>query len=162
VSTGGRHIGGADAAEPLAAAFGDALDLGPEVGLHALVGDPPIGAGAAVVEALQVHAEPARRRGEGTQGAGLEVEAARAEAGGGEPGRDDLRGWPQGALAALEWCGALRETGLASAAGCDGCDDACIEETIVLGEREGTRAFVACSRRADMGRVDVPLERLRR
>jgi hypothetical protein len=47
---------------------------------------------------------------------------------------------------------------------CDGCEEACLSDVEFIGGEGGTppRAYVVCERREDIGRVEVPLERLRR
>ena len=77
---------------------------------------------------------------------------------------DEVRLWPDGDLELMEKLGLLRETAPAKSVECDGCEEACIEDVIYIdGPKEGQiRAYVACHSREDVGRIDVPLERLKR
>jgi len=54
----------------------------------------------------------------------------------------------------------LQEIGHARSVECDGCDEACLEDVVLVGEGTDTRAYVVCSKRDDIGRVPVPLRRL--
>jgi len=75
---------------------------------------------------------------------------------------DEVAQWPAGVLDLLTRCGILREQRPASSIGCDGCEEACLEDIVFVGTGDDTRAYVACQRRDDIGRVEVPLDRLRR
>lgn len=79
-------------------------------------------------------------------------------------GHDDVARWPAGALEALVEAGLLKQTGYADSVVCDGCEEACIEdvEFVERGEGEPPQAYVLCQQREDMGRLRVPLERLKR
>ncbi len=75
---------------------------------------------------------------------------------------DDVNGWEPGALESLTSAGVLRPGELATSVTCSGCERACIEDVEFVGDgEESPRAYVVCSEREDMGRVEVPLERLR-
>ncbi len=60
--------------------------------------------------------------------------------------------------------GLLKQASYATSVVCDGCEEACLSDVEFIGEEDGTplRAYVVCERREDIGRVNVPLERLRR
>ena len=78
-------------------------------------------------------------------------------------GYDDVAGWLAAELGCLVGCGVLRETVHARSVVCDGCEEACLEDVEFL-EGDGSRparAYVVCQRRDDIGRVEVPTERLR-
>lgn len=79
-------------------------------------------------------------------------------------GPDDIARWPKGALEALVRAGLLRQASHATSVVCEGCEEACLSDVEFLGGDDGTplRAYVVCERREDIGRVEVPLERLRR
>jgi len=79
-------------------------------------------------------------------------------------GPDDIARWPKGALEALVEAGLLGQASHATSVVCDGCEEACLSEVEFVGGEEGgpLRAYVVCERREDIGRVEVPLERLRR
>ena len=79
-------------------------------------------------------------------------------------GADDVAGWPRATFQALVDGGLLRQIEDASFVTCDGCDEQCDEEVIYVnrGDCGPPDAYIACHRREDIGRVRVPLERLRR
>lgn len=79
-------------------------------------------------------------------------------------GPDDIALWPSGALEALVRAGLLKQASHATSVVCDGCEEACLSDVEFIGGEEGTplRAYVICKRREDIGRVEVPVERLRR
>jgi hypothetical protein len=79
-------------------------------------------------------------------------------------GPDDIARWPSGALEALVRAGLLGQASHATSVVCDGCEEACLSEVEFADGEDGTplRAYVVCERREDIGRVQVPLERLRR
>lgn len=58
----------------------------------------------------------------------------------------------------------MKQASHATSVVCHGCEEACLSEVEFVGGEEGTplRAYVVCERRDDIGRVEVPLERLRR
>jgi len=78
-------------------------------------------------------------------------------------GYDDVAGWSSEELDGLLECGLLRETAHARSVVCDGCEEACLEnvEFLDYGDGSPVRAFVVCRAREDIGRVAIPLERLR-
>jgi len=75
---------------------------------------------------------------------------------------DDLRRWPKDEVDAILSSGILRKGSPAEDVECDGCEEHCIKEveTVFGGGDIPTRAFVYCTEDEDIGRVDVPLERL--
>lgn len=79
-------------------------------------------------------------------------------------GWDEICRWSPGGREWLEQLGLLVETERAAVVECDGCDEQCIcGVDLVVGVRsQAPRAFVVCGLRDDMGRVPVPLDRLRR
>jgi len=79
-------------------------------------------------------------------------------------GIDEIREWRPGDLEALEATGLLRPAEHATSVTCDGCGDGCLADVeFVGGGDEGPlRAYVVCQERDDIGRVAVPLERLKR
>jgi len=77
-------------------------------------------------------------------------------------GYDDLTDADPAEVAALQCSGLLQEVGYAGWVTCEGCDKACREEVVLLDDEPGqTRAYVACQERDEIGRVEVPLDRLR-
>jgi len=77
-------------------------------------------------------------------------------------GTDDVRRWRPGDLDALTSAGLLRVGEFATSVICPGCPEACIRPVELVGGRdEPLRAFVVCDQRDDMGRIEVPLERLK-
>jgi len=77
---------------------------------------------------------------------------------------DDVASWPTGQLEALVAAGVLQRDGFARSGECDGCEERCIEDIEIVDGDPGEvpRAFIPCSKREDIRRVAVPLERLRR
>lgn len=91
---------------------------------------------------------------------------ARLAAAGGEPlviGTAELESWPAALANALRSQGALERMAAATAVECPGCEEACVMPVQVR-QADGCEpvAFVACDKRADMGRVALSLERLNR
>jgi len=77
---------------------------------------------------------------------------------------DELAAWPEAEVQQLVDLGLLAEAPLAAAVVCDGCEEECLEAVEwathpTTGERS---AFILCRDRDDIGRVAVPLSRLRR
>jgi hypothetical protein len=77
---------------------------------------------------------------------------------------DEVKHWPAGALEDLISAGLLQEMPHATSVECDGCEEACFKEVEFIegGEGEDPRAYITCDERDDIGRVPVPLDRLRR
>lgn len=77
-------------------------------------------------------------------------------------GSDDVADWGPGELEALLTAGLLRPAGMANAVECE-CEAGGLEDVIFVdgAEGEGLRAYIVC-REGSLGRVKVPLERLRR
>jgi hypothetical protein len=78
-------------------------------------------------------------------------------------GYDDFAESDPSQVEALVACGLLQEVEYARSVVCDGCDLAC-QEDVVFVEGDGDsplRAYIICQQRDDIGRVEVPLERLR-
>jgi len=78
-------------------------------------------------------------------------------------GAEDVREWPQGVLQALLDAGILREVEFARSVICQECPEACSVDVHFVdgGQGQESRAFIECTDRDDIGRVYVPLERLR-
>lgn len=76
---------------------------------------------------------------------------------------EQIREWPKGAVEGFEKAGWIKAAAPASTLECPGCEHNCFMPVHVLPEANGrpSRAFVACDRRDDMGRVKIPLVRLR-
>ncbi len=77
---------------------------------------------------------------------------------------DEVRLWPDGDLELIVDLGLLREMVPAKSVVCDGCEEACIENVVYIdGPKKGqVRAYIVCRNRDDIGRIEVPLERLKR
>lgn len=58
----------------------------------------------------------------------------------------------------------MKQASHATSVVCDGCEEACLSDVEFIGGEEDAppRAYIICERREDIGRVEVPLERLRR
>ena len=78
-------------------------------------------------------------------------------------GTDDFAHCSSSSLKALENNGILEPGAYAKSVTCDECDEGCLKDVHFAGSAEdGTlRAFIQCTERDDIGRVRVPLERLR-
>lgn len=73
-----------------------------------------------------------------------------------------MRRWRPGDLDALTSARLLHVGEFATSVICPGCPEACIRPVELVGGRdEPLRAFVVCDQRDDMGRIEVPLERLK-
>ena len=77
-------------------------------------------------------------------------------------GADEVRQWPDGALANLVKGGVLRPAQPAQVIKCDGCERNCFMPVNIRTPEEGrsARAFISCDKREDMGRIPVKLSRL--
>lgn len=76
---------------------------------------------------------------------------------------DELARWPAEAVQALRDARALVPAGPAASAVCPGCEQACVMPVEVLGGAgPAVRAFIACDKREDIGRVPVALAALER
>ena len=74
---------------------------------------------------------------------------------------DDICGWPECMLRALESGGILNRGGNAQTVVCDGCGEACVEDVEFSRDGDGSlAAYVICGGRCDIGRVRVAPERL--
>ena len=76
---------------------------------------------------------------------------------------DETDEWPDGIVPSLLKSGLLQETRRATALVCDGCNWSCDKPIIVrkLVASGRTRAFIQCDEEPDLGRIQVPMERLR-
>jgi hypothetical protein len=74
---------------------------------------------------------------------------------------EELRGWPKGPVSILKAAEILRPTSPARSATCDGCERRCHMPVELLDCSGEAVAFVFCDKRDDIGRVDVPIDRLR-
>ncbi len=73
-----------------------------------------------------------------------------------------MRRWRPGDLDALTTAGLLHVGEFATSVICPGCPEACIRPVeLVGGGDEPLSAFVICDQRDDMGRIEVPRERLK-
>jgi hypothetical protein len=72
------------------------------------------------------------------------------------------RAWPEGALEAFLAAGWLKPMASAVTVECPGCEENCFMPVRVppASHERDARAYVACDRRDDMGRVQIPLARL--
>lgn len=76
---------------------------------------------------------------------------------------DELRRWPADAAHALRDARVLVPASPATSAVCPGCEQACVMPVeVIAGPGEQTRAFIACDKREDIGRVPVALAVLER
>jgi hypothetical protein len=77
---------------------------------------------------------------------------------------DELAEWPGGVVDALFHAGLLQGAPRATEVFCDGCEWRCLKPVVVRTTPNGARprAFVHCDEEPDLGRIPVPLERLRR
>jgi hypothetical protein len=75
---------------------------------------------------------------------------------------EQARHWPEGLLNAMLKVGLLKQTTAAITVECTSCYEHCFMPVHVLPIHDGQprRAFVACDRRDDIGRVKIPVERL--
>jgi hypothetical protein len=75
---------------------------------------------------------------------------------------EQARHWPEGLLDALLKASLLKQATPATTVECTGCYEHCFMPVHVLPVHNGQpgRAFIACDRRDDMGRVKIPFERL--
>jgi hypothetical protein len=76
---------------------------------------------------------------------------------------DETDEWPEGIVPSLIKSGLLQETRRATALVCDGCNWSCDKPVIVrkLAVSGRTRAFIQCDEEPNLGRIQVPMERLR-
>lgn len=78
-------------------------------------------------------------------------------------GADETAGWPPGALDALVENGLLRRAPPTHIIECQGCEENCLMPVFVLPveNHRPARAFIACDKRDNVGRVPVDFRRLR-
>ncbi len=76
---------------------------------------------------------------------------------------EQVRQWPKGAIANFETAGWIKPTVPATTVECSGCAENCFKPVHVLPVRNGqpARAYVACDEPPALGRVKIPLSRLR-
>ena len=76
---------------------------------------------------------------------------------------DQVRQWPKGAVEVFQEAGWIAPTVAATTVECSGCEENCFKPVHVLPARNGqpARAYVACDEPAALGRVKIPLLRLR-
>lgn len=76
---------------------------------------------------------------------------------------EQVRRWPKGATEALQEAGWVVPIAAATMVECSGCEENCFKPVHVLPARHGqpVRAYVACDEPPAMGRVKIPLSRLR-
>lgn len=77
-------------------------------------------------------------------------------------GAGEVAEWPDGVLNALAKAGLLRRTQPAQVIECMGCEENCIMPVHVLSAegKRPARAFIACDKRDDVGRVPVDMRRM--
>lgn len=75
---------------------------------------------------------------------------------------DEIAAWPAGTLATLVNAGMLQQAQPASVVECTGCEENCIMPVHVFPAEDNrpARAFIACDKRDDVGRVSVDFCRL--
>jgi len=78
-------------------------------------------------------------------------------------GADEIAEWPPGIFERLRDANLLSETEPTQILECQGCEQACTMPVEILPQESGrpARAFIACDKRSDVGRVAVPFPRLR-
>ena len=75
---------------------------------------------------------------------------------------EHYREWPSGALEMLNRSGWVAPAEPASSIECTGCEENCFMPVVIRPLKHGaTQAYVECDRRDDMGRINVPIDRLR-
>ncbi len=77
-------------------------------------------------------------------------------------GADEIAEWPSGAFGALSSAGLLQPAPPAQVLVCTGCEESCsmrVQTFPAIRDREA-RAFIACDKRDDVGRVPVEMSRL--
>lgn len=76
---------------------------------------------------------------------------------------EQLREWPKGAIEVFQKAGWIEATVAASTVECSGCEQNCFMPVHVLPARNGqpVRAYVVCDRPVDLGRIRIPISRLR-
>jgi hypothetical protein len=74
----------------------------------------------------------------------------------------ELREWPADAVAAFKEAGLLKRASPARSATCDGCERQCSMPVEIESRGGASRAFIVCDKPEDIGRVNVPLDRLAR
>ena len=76
---------------------------------------------------------------------------------------DEIAAWPAGTLATLFNAGMLQQAQPASVLECTGCEENCIMPVHVFPAEDNrpARAFIACDKRDDVGRVPMDMGRLK-
>ncbi len=76
---------------------------------------------------------------------------------------EQVREWPKGAIEVFQKAGWIEPIAAASTVECSGCEQNCFMPVHVLPTRNGqpARAYVACDRPVDLGRIRIPIARLR-
>jgi hypothetical protein len=75
---------------------------------------------------------------------------------------EQVRAWPKGAVDVVQEAGWIKPTCLGEMVECPGCEENCFMPVHVFPAQNGQpmRAFVACDKRNDIGKVKIPLARL--
>ena len=75
---------------------------------------------------------------------------------------EQVREWPEGAVQIFQDAGWIKFTASAKSVVCPGCEENCFMPVHVSPAMQGqpVRAYVACDRRDDMGRIPIPSEML--
>lgn len=73
---------------------------------------------------------------------------------------EQVREWPEGAVQIFQDAGWIKPTAPAKTVVCPGCEESCFMPVHVSPAMQGqpVRAYVACDRREDMGRIPIPSE----
>jgi len=76
----------------------------------------------------------------------------------------ELDEWPEGTVRIMVSCGLLLETSRARAAVCNGCEYAChkLVNVRTKSEAQAPTGFIVCDEEPELGRIPVPMDRLRR
>lgn len=76
-------------------------------------------------------------------------------------GADEIADWPDDITAGLELSGLLKPAHRADIVMCDGCHWGCYKQVVFRPGITAARAFIICDEEPNLGRIGVPIERLR-
>ena len=74
---------------------------------------------------------------------------------------DEIAEWPDNVLPGLEALGFFQSAERAEVLICDGCHWYCSKPVVFRQQKAAARAFIVCDEEPDLGRIGVPIERLR-
>lgn len=74
---------------------------------------------------------------------------------------DEIAEWPDHVLPGLEAFTLFQSAERAEVLLCDGCHWNCSKPVVFRKQKAGARAFIVCDEEPDLGRIGVPIERLR-